>query len=40
MRLPALVVVLLAGALVLRRRAASRAEEQLWAEAGVDPDLR
>ncbi len=40
MRLPALVVVLLAGALVLRRRAAVRAEEQLWAEAGVSLDLR
>lgn len=41
MRLPALLVALLAGAFVLRRRtAASRAEEQLWAEAGVSPDLR
>ena len=41
MRRPALLAVLL-GALVLvrRRSAAARAERELWAEAGVAPDLR
>jgi hypothetical protein len=40
-RRPALLVVLL-GLVVLTRRkaAATRAERELWAEAGVAPDLR
>jgi hypothetical protein len=41
-RRPALLVVLLgAGALLLRRRArAGRAEKDLWTEATAAPDLR
>ncbi len=41
MRRPVFLVALLAALLVLRRRAtASRAERDLWTEAGVAPDLR
>jgi len=40
-RRPALLAALLAALLVVRRRAASaRTERDLWAEAGVEPDLR
>ena len=41
MRRPALLAALLGLVVVLRRRsAATRAERELWAEAGVAPDLR
>ena len=38
----AALLLALAGAVVLARRraAAARAERELWAEAGVEPDLR